>query len=252
MLEETVSRNKKQINQAEQSKQKLKENVNSQEAIIKENEKKQKDLQDTIKQQELQITQLDEEKQKEMTDKRKFSNDLDERTREYNIVNQSLATLQDSNGKVVQEEKMCRDRIRQLEKVIGKSERDMKNLDQKNNGLESGREQALNEKMIATNAVSALTREIEWINKQTDKEQQNIHNLIRERDMMKKNLGKVEETNTKNKEELNRKQTYISTLQEKLNLKSITCTELMGLISQVEKERDTYSQDANKANANLM
>jgi hypothetical protein len=55
--------------------------------------------------------------------------------------------------------------------VIGKSEREMKNLDQKNNGLESGREQALNEKMIATNAVSALTREIEWINKQTDKEQ---------------------------------------------------------------------------------
>jgi hypothetical protein len=29
VLEETVSRNKKQINQAEQSKQKLKENVNS-------------------------------------------------------------------------------------------------------------------------------------------------------------------------------------------------------------------------------
>jgi len=147
---------------------------------------------------------------------------------------------------------MCRDRIRQLEKIIGKGERDQKNLDAKNNTLESQREQALNEKMIATNAVSALTREIEWINKQTDKEQQNIHNLIRERDMMKKNLGKVEETNTKNKDELNRKQTYISTLQEKLNLKSVTCTELMGLISQVEKERDTYSQDANKANANLM
>jgi chromosome segregation ATPase len=147
---------------------------------------------------------------------------------------------------------MCRDRIRQLEKIIGKGERDQKNLDAKNNTLDGQREQALNEKMIATNAVSALTREIEWINKQTDKEQQNIHNLIRERDMMKKNLGKVEETNTKNKDELNRKQTYISTLQEKLNLKSVTCTELMGLISQVEKERDTYSQDANKANANLM
>ena len=107
---------------------------------------------------------------------------------------------------------MCRDRIRQLEKVIGKLEREMKNVEAKNNSLESGRDQALNEKMIATNAVSALTREIEWINKQTDKEQQNIHNLIRERDMMKKNLGKVEETNTKNKDELNRKQTYISTL----------------------------------------
>jgi hypothetical protein len=59
--------------------------------------------------------------------------------------------------------------------------------------------------MIATNAVSALTREIEWVNKETQKEQQNIHNLIRERDMMKKNLAKVEETNTKNKDDLVRK-----------------------------------------------
>jgi hypothetical protein len=74
-----------------------------------------------------------------------------------------------------------------------------------NNTLQSQREQAFNDKMVATNAVSALTREIEWINKQTDKEQGNIHNLIRERDMMKKNLAKVEDTNTKNKDELSRK-----------------------------------------------
>ena len=50
-------------------------------------------------------------------------------------------------------------------------ERELKNLLGKNNGLESQREQAYLDKMIATNAVSALTREIEWINKQTDKEQ---------------------------------------------------------------------------------
>jgi chromosome segregation ATPase len=161
-------------------------------------------------------------------------------------------TLQEQNQKVVLAEKQCVIKIAALERQIKKLLREKSTIEDKNNLLDSGRDQALNEKMIATNAVSALTREIEWINKQTDKEQQNIHNLIRERDMMKKNLGKVEETNTKNKDDLNRKQTYISTLQEKLNLKSITCTELMGLISQVEKERDTYSQDANKANANLM
>jgi hypothetical protein len=91
-------------------------------------------------------------------------------------------------------------------------ERELKNLLGKNNGLETQREGAYHDKMVATNAVSALTREIEWINKQTDKEQQNIHNLIRERDMMKKNLAKVEDTNTKNKDELSRKQNYISTL----------------------------------------
>jgi len=41
----------------------------------------------------------------------------------------------------------------------------------KNNGLDSAKELALNEKTSAVNAVSALTREIEWVNKQTDKEQ---------------------------------------------------------------------------------
>ena len=60
--------------------------------------------------------------------------------------------------------------IRQHEKSISKLEREIKGYMGKNNSLESGREMALNEKMTATNAVSALTREIEWINKQTDKE----------------------------------------------------------------------------------
>lgn len=66
--------------------------------------------------------------------------------------------------------------------------------------------------MVATNAVSALTREIEWVNKETAKEQNNIHNLIRDRDMMKKNLAKVEEVNLKNKDDLARKQNFIQTL----------------------------------------
>ena len=96
--------------------------------------------------------------------------------------------------------------------MIAKIEREMKGVAQKSNIFESGREAAINEKIVATNAVSALTREIEWVNKQTDKEQQNIHNLIRERDMMKKNLSKVEDINNKNKDELSRKQNYISTL----------------------------------------
>jgi hypothetical protein len=57
--------------------------------------------------------------------------------------------------------------------------------------------------------VSALTREIEWVNKETAKEQNNIHSLIRDRDMMKKNLAKVEEVNLKNKDDLARKQNFI-------------------------------------------
>jgi len=49
--------------------------------------------------------------------------------------------------------------------MIAKVEREMKAIGQKSNIFESGREAAINEKIIATNAVSALTREIEWVNK---------------------------------------------------------------------------------------
>ena len=87
------------------------------------------------------------------------------------------------------------DKIRFLEKDLIKYDRDLKNMSAKNNGLDVAKEAALQEKMSSVNAVSALTREIEWVNKQTDKEQQNIHNLIRERDMMKKGLAKVEDCN---------------------------------------------------------
>jgi hypothetical protein len=41
-------------------------------------------------------------------------------------------------------------------------------------------------------------------------------------------------------------------MHEKLTQKQQTTTELMQLVSQVEKERDVMQQDANKANANLL
>jgi hypothetical protein len=44
---------------------------------------------------------------------------------------------------------------------------------------------AVNEKTVAKNAVSALTREIEWLRKQTEQEQSNIFSLVRDREMMK-------------------------------------------------------------------
>lgn len=68
------------------------------------------------------------------------------------------------------EEKSLANKVRQQEKLIAKYERENKNLDAKNNNLDAQRDAALGEKMIATNAVSALTREIEWVNKETQKE----------------------------------------------------------------------------------
>lgn len=60
----------------------------------------------------------------------------------------------------------------------------------------------MNEKTVAKNAVSALTREIEWLRKETEHEQTNIMNLVRDRDMAKKGLSMVEEQNIKNRDEM--------------------------------------------------
>lgn len=81
------------------------------------------------------------------------------------------ASLQERLEKVSIEEKSLANRVRQQEKIIAKFVRDNKNLDAKNNHLDAARDAALGEKMVATNAVSALTREIEWVNKETQKEQ---------------------------------------------------------------------------------
>jgi len=46
--------------------------------------------------------------------------------------------------------------------------------------------------------VSALTREIEWLQKQTMSELQNIDGLVRDRDKMIKDIEKVETENQAN------------------------------------------------------
>ena len=55
---------------------------------------------------------------------------------------------------------------------------------------------------MAKNAVSALTREIEWLQKQTVVELSSIDSLIRDRDKMIKDIEKVEQENQVNKREI--------------------------------------------------
>ena len=58
------------------------------------------------------------------------------------------------------------------------------------------------EKNITKSGVNALTREIEYLRKQTDNEKTDILNLIRDRDMMSKYIKKAEDENIKNKDEI--------------------------------------------------
>ena len=96
-------------------------------------------------------------------------------------------------------------------------EKKNKDLNRMNNGLTNDKDrvtrekkEAEHEKSITKAGVNALTREIEYLRKQTDNEKTNILNLIRDRDMMSKYIRKAEEENAKNKDELTKKQNEIA------------------------------------------
>ena len=89
----------------------------------------------------------------------------------------------------------ARNKLKQLEK-------ENKNLMRENNQIMNDRDkmsrekmEAVTDKQITTAGVNALTREIEYLRKQTEGEKSNIINLIRDRDMMKKSIIKAEEDN---------------------------------------------------------
>ena len=144
-------------------------------------------------------------------------------------------------------------RIKQdAEREAKRTDRGNKQLELEKKRLAEGKAAAVAEKAAAMNAVQALTREIEWLRKQTEIEQQGLMKLVRDRDMLKKNLAKIAEANDENKSQLLQKDQLLSTLHEQADNNKENIASLIKQIENVEKERDALSQQANKANANLM
>jgi chromosome segregation ATPase len=82
---------------------------------------------------------------------------------------------------------------------------------------EDRRQEAEEEKDAAKSAVTALTREVEWLRKQTDLEKSDIMKLVRDRDMIKRTLAAVSDTNQKNRNEIIQKEQTIATTLEQNN-----------------------------------
>lgn len=70
--------------------------------------------------------------------------------------------------------------------------------------------------------------------------------------MMKKSIIKAEEDNQKNKEELINQINEVKKLNEEKKADKENIASLLKSISKLEKERDKFSHEASKANANLM
>lgn len=97
-----------------------------------------------------------------------------------------------------------------------------------------------------------MTREIEHLRRDTEQDKKKIIDLIRFRDMMQKSIKKAEDENYKNKDEISNKQNEIAQLKEQGRAKQENIADLLRQIYTLEKDRDRFSHEASKANANLM
>lgn len=112
--------------------------------------------------------------------------------------------------------------------------------------------EAVNEKNLTKSGVSALTREIEYLRKQVDAEKQNIVNLKHDRDKMSVSIKRAEDENQTTKDELIKQINEYKKLMDDMERSKATLQGVLKNMAKLEKERDKFSHEASKANANLM
>lgn len=110
--------------------------------------------------------------------------------------------------------------------------------------LDERKTEAEAEKEAAKSAVTALTREVEWLNKQTAVEKSDIMNLVRDRDTIQRTLKAVSDTNIKNRNEIIQKEQTIATTLEQNNKYKENIQQLLKSVKDISKERDTHQKMA--------
>jgi septal ring factor EnvC (AmiA/AmiB activator) len=143
--------------------------------------------------------------------------EFEKKSKEMEYLQSNYEQAQRENSSLYTKNKNGEVEIGEMRAKLREYEKKNKDLNRMNNGLTNDKDrvtrekkEAEHEKSITKAGVNALTREIEYLRKQTDNEKTNILNLIRDRDMMSKYIRKAEEENAKNKDELTKKQNEIA------------------------------------------
>ena len=105
---------------------------------------------------------------------------------------------------------------------------------------------------VATNSVSALMREIEYLRKQADEDRSKLENLDSKKDKFKTNLDNISKKIQDLMEEKNADKQTIETMREQAKSNRKVQNQLTQETTKLEKERDKFSLEAAKANSNLM
>jgi chromosome segregation ATPase len=109
----------------------------------------------------------------------------------------------------------CKNKIRQLEKDNAMFNRKNNTLLNEKDRLAKEKLEVQNEKNITRAGVNALTREIEYLRKQSEMGEIKVANLIKDKDKMTENIQKVEKDNEDNKTKLSEANTAIDKLKNK-------------------------------------
>lgn len=141
---------------------------------------------------------------------------------------------------------------RLVEKENKRIKRQIAEVTTENTRLNKIKFEAIQEKTVATNSVSALTREIEWLRKQADEDRSKLEGLESKKDKFKDKLDiitkKIQDMEDAAKSDKN----TISTMREQALANKKVQEALSTETTKLEKERDKFSLEAAKANSNLM
>ena len=252
--------------------------------VLKEDQAKQKRQEKFFAEKE---TKLTKEKEKIQADLDDMTNQFKSKDNEYKtLANHSMETqkklekekeatvvLQQRLREIQEERNGVKRELEDKKKVIDEIsiERDQfayerSNLAKENNSyklrnnkisterdqLAKARNEAEHQKEITKAGVNALTREIEYLRKQADNEKTDILNLIRDRDMMGKYIRKASEMNEKNRQEIIKLNGKVNSLNEQCRAKNENIKLLLTQLYALEKEKDKASQEAQRANNNVL
>ena len=104
--------------------------------------------------------------------------------------------------------------------------------------LAAEKNEAIQEKENAKSYMNNLFRDFNWLKKKTDEEQAGIMKLERDRNMLKTSLIKMEKHNEENRNNLQRKEQIINTLQDQNNNNKDHIQSLIQSIRKIEAEKE--------------
>lgn len=139
-----------------------------------------------------------------------------------------------------------------LEKQLNNTRRNLNQAQMLAAKNESERNAARDEKETALQQISGLMREIEKLHKDTEHEKSDIMKLVRDRDIIKRQLHIASENNEQRRNEITQKQQTIATITDQNNKYKENIQQLLKSVKDISKERDSHQKQAQKNQAQLM